>query len=290
MLSDELENLRGIDGPQAHLQSTGCRHRPRHAPAVAVKERTRPEEDGLLREPEGADLAAGVEIGAAVRVHHAFRRARRAGRVVDRQERILVLDGVAYGQHLGAVDEALVALLSFARRDPLIGDLDDTLQRSDLVAQRIDLRRQLRIHQQQPGAGVIEDLADLGTEQAGVDRHEGRADERRREVRGDVPGRVRRQDGHAVSGPDAGAPQGARHAACLARQVAVVPEKIAVSDGGSTRKDAQAALEQDDGRQRVLEHIAVGQAAHGGAPRRACCGRRCPRHRSGGGRVPEIGR
>ena len=58
---DQLEDPRGVDGPQHDVGAAGGGDRPRKAPAVAVEQRQRPQEDGVALELVGDDLAQGVE-------------------------------------------------------------------------------------------------------------------------------------------------------------------------------------------------------------------------------------
>src|SRR5262245_16243752 len=79
-----------IDPAEQDVAGSDAGDGPGKAPAVAVEERERPEEDGPRVHAISDDLRERVQVGAAVRVHDALRTSRRAGGVVDRVGLLLV--------------------------------------------------------------------------------------------------------------------------------------------------------------------------------------------------------
>ena len=92
LLVDQAPDLLRAHRAQAHLRAAGGHDRPGVAPAVAVEHRQGPEVDRVHAVAGGDVLAERVEVGAAVRVHHALRLPGGARRVVDRDRRVLVVD------------------------------------------------------------------------------------------------------------------------------------------------------------------------------------------------------
>ena len=92
LVVEELPDHVRAHGPQAHVRRADRGDRPWGAPAVAVEHRQRPQVDAFGVEPLVDDLSERIQVGAAVRVHHALGGARRPGCVVDRDQARLVLD------------------------------------------------------------------------------------------------------------------------------------------------------------------------------------------------------
>ena len=153
------------------------------------------------------DLGERVEVGAAMRVHHALRATGRARGVVDRDHALLVVDPPRTDRGVGAREQLGV------RRRLERSFLADVVDRHDLLevraARGIEGNRleKLRVRDQNPGARVTKDGLDLGTREAGVDRDEDGVGEWHGEVSDEELGDVREQIGDAVAGRDPGCAQ-----------------------------------------------------------------------------------
>ena len=139
---------------QAHVLCAGRGDRPRVRPAVAVEHRQRPQVGAARRQAGLGDHAERVQVGAAVVGHDALRAARGAGRVVDREQRALVL-GPLQVDGLGVRDQRLV-----------VGD----------HPRGVEQLGQLGIGEHELRAGVLEDVGVVVAREARVERHQHRAD------------------------------------------------------------------------------------------------------------------
>ena len=129
-------------------------------------------------------LGERVQVGAAVRVHDALRPAGRAARVVDRDRVVLGLEPVLGLAVRRAGEELLVAAAEQRGRARPARPRDEVLER--------------RVDDEQPGARVVEDVADLVRHQPRVDRDQHGARRGHAEVRLEQLGRVRREERDAV--------------------------------------------------------------------------------------------
>ncbi len=163
VLLDALEDLGAVDLTQ---HDVGRAHRgrgERMAPAVGVEHRQRVEVDVAVRHRGLPAEHRRVEPVVAMGQLHALGPRRGAGRVVDRRGRALVAC-----PRLGLVGRApdLVVVLAEHER-PLALDL-------------VDQVAQVGVDHQHLGAGVLDDVADLGDGEPEVDRHQHAAPARRR--------------------------------------------------------------------------------------------------------------
>ena len=236
---DQLPDQRRVDLRQADVRRRCSGHRPGEAPAVAVEHRQRPEEHRPRLEPGVHDLGERVQGGAAVGEHDPLRPPGRPARVVD-ADRVVLADEPVLGLAVaGARQKFLVVAAVPADQHAL------DLRRLDEVAQRL-------VDDEQPRAGVGEDVRDLLRHQPGVDRDEHRAGTRHAEVGFeelvDVGGEER--DAIAVRDPALleRNREPPRSLACLRPRQAA----LSVDDGGSVGECERGPLEERDRRQRRM--------------------------------------
>ena len=112
---------------QEHMGSGEHGDRPGEAPAVAVKQRQRPQIDGVVRHFPGDDIVDRIGPGATVRINNALGPARGSGSVVQRQRVPLIIGqgigegGIAFGQQIVKGELAD----PFATRSFAVFDIDD---------------------------------------------------------------------------------------------------------------------------------------------------------------------
>ena len=86
LVANQREHLRRLDLAEAHVRATDGRDDPRERPAVGVEHRQRPQIAVADPHRQVQQRPDGVEVGVAVRDHHALGLRRRAARVVDGQQ------------------------------------------------------------------------------------------------------------------------------------------------------------------------------------------------------------
>ena len=160
-------------------------------------------------------------------------------------------EGGGVGRHaLGAGEEVVprhVALVGAAtEHDDLleVGEGGEVTEGLDVVGVE-----EVGDGEQQPGPGAVQDVCRLVALEAGVERHENRADAVDGRAGDDPLGAVRRPDGYSVTGLDAGGDQG----------------PAGLVDGGQQLRERQAEVALDQG-------LHVGEEP-GGALQRAGNGR-----------------
>jgi hypothetical protein len=188
-------------------------------------------------------------------VHHALGLAGRAGRVVDGEQCVLVLEARLDRQHFGAGHELLVAAAIGARRMRFIRDLDDLLDTLDAGERIVQVGRELGVDQQDARPRVLDDVGDLGRGQARVDRDQRSAEQRHAEGRGQVDRRIGQQHRDGVAVPYAGAPQRSGQPSDLFAEARVAPLLVPVDDADPFAEDVQGAGEQVGGGQRVGANV-----------------------------------
>ena len=153
------------------MRAAGGRYRPHERPAVGVKHREGPEITLVRRHVHVHERSDGIHVSITVRDHHAFGPGRRAARVIDRQEIVLV-DRHASKVRRGGRDERFVIEPTVAR----VLECDKTFHGRQLRADAVDGIQQVAVHADDPRAAMIEDVLEIGRRQAVVDRHEDGAD------------------------------------------------------------------------------------------------------------------
>ena len=186
LLVEQPPDERRVDLRQADVRGARRCHRPREAPPVAMEHRQRPEVDRARGQPGVHDLRERVQGRAAVREHDALRAAGGAARVVDADRVVLALEPVLGLAVAGRLEKRLVVAAGPADEDALdSGVLAE-------VAQRL-------VDDEEPRAGVVEDVRDLLGHQPRVDRDEHGAGSRHAEVRLEQLVNVRGEERDAVA-------------------------------------------------------------------------------------------
>jgi len=114
-----------------------------------------------------------------------------------------------------------------------------------------DLGRQLDIGDHDLGAGVIQDVTDLGGVEPGVDGNQHRPRPQHREMGFEQLGDIGSQYGHPVARSDARALEGARKAADALGELRVRPAPVAVDNRDFIGENPNRPLEKRDRSQRV---------------------------------------
>ena len=252
MVADQAEDQRGIDLAQAHAGTRLQRHRPREAPAVAVKHRQRPQVDRMQRHRPGDDVRHRVQIRAAVMGNDALRIAGGAGGVVQRDRVPLV------GRQLPCEVRVAIGKERFIRHvaEPLAGgrivvvDLDH--ERAPFAQQRerlLDHAGEFAIGQQHLGFAVLQREGDRFGVEPCVQRVEHCAGHRHREVGLEHRRYVGQHHRDGVADADAAMHQAAGQA--TAARVRFTPGLAArtVDDRGAVRIHVGRALDETDRRQ-----------------------------------------
>ncbi len=214
------------------------------APAVAMEHWQRPEVDAVGGHPVFQQLAKGIEIGAAMGVHHPLRAAGRAAGVVNRDRLVLVGDRPIERIGAAAGQEGLV--VDARQPDPTgdVLDVDDRLDRLQIRQHRFNDAGQLGVYDKDLGPRVVQDVADLLRVQPGVDGHQNPTGERHSEMAFQQCRDVRDQIGDAVPllHPRRAKRRGEPVHPC--RQFGVGPGPIPVHDSRLLTKDRRAALKE----------------------------------------------
>ncbi len=223
LVPDRLPDALRVDLAQGDVGRPGCGDRPREAPAVAVEHRQRPEVRGARVQPGLRGHRERLQVGAAVGVHDALGTTGRAAGVVERQQRQLVLH--RHPQRRGTGQQGLVLVL---------GSPDD--HQPDVAAElgeqgpgEVD---EVLVDQEDPGAGVADDVGQLSGAQPGVERVEHRPGPRHPEVRLQGEPGVGRQHRDPVPRLHAEAGQRAGQALAPLGELLVGPADRAVHQGG----------------------------------------------------------
>ena len=157
---------------QADVRRARGGHRPGEAPAVAVEHRQRPQVDrARCRAGRARTSRERVQVGAAVGVHDALGPAGRAARVVD-------ADRVVLARPAGPRARPPRA----ARGTPRSRRRLRTTRTRSTAASSTRWRSD-SCHDEDPRAGVLEDVGDLLRHEPGVDRDEHGPGARHAEVR-----------------------------------------------------------------------------------------------------------
>ncbi|BAT09353.1 Os09g0555850, partial [Oryza sativa Japonica Group] len=205
--------VHGVGGRRADadVRAAARRHAPGEGPAVAVEHRERPQVDRLVADAPLEKKAHGVEVRAAVAVHDALGRRRRAGGVVERDGVPLVLHRPRrVPRRVSPRHQLLVLELADAGARRLVGVVDDDEQRQgrpDLAAVAVAVAHdglervggdadELVVDEEHLGLGVPDDGGDVGRVEAGVDGVQHRSGHRHGEVHLVQRRRVGRDDGH----------------------------------------------------------------------------------------------
>ena len=155
----------------------------------------------------GDDLAERVEVGATVGVHDALGSPGGPRGVVDGDDRVLVVDGPGHRLRRRELEGLLerFGLRPEAGRVRLgavgIGGDQDQLQLlGHLVAQS---RQQVRVRDEHPDSGMLDDVRDLRGREPGVERDHGTPGQWDSELREQRLGRVRCENADPVTARDA---------------------------------------------------------------------------------------
>ena len=231
------------------------RHRPGEAPAIAVEHGERPEIARLEVHARLDQLADGVHVRAAGAVHHAFRAARRARGVVDRDRLLLVLEPARDGRRRALGEKILVRI---ARRARVVHAHDaDTGE-----VERLDELGELGIDEEEARARVAEDIADLVRAEPRIDRHQDAARPGHAVVRLEHRGDVRAQEGDAVVLGEPGGAQGGGEPVHPLLELPVRVAPGAVDHRDLVGKHAGAPLEEADGRELGSIDVLLGHRAN----------------------------
>ena len=271
MLGDRVVHGLGAHPPQAHVRAGDDRQRPREAPAVAVEHGQRPQIDGMLAHAGFDVVGVAHERGAAVMVDDALRIARGAGCVVERDGVPFVgwhppdELGVAGGEHrLVVVGRKLLAGL----RKLGVVVVDDGGFGLRQHQGRLRQRGELAVGDQQLGISVVELEGDDRSVEPGVDGVQHGADHGHAVVRLEHRRRVGEQHRHRVARTDAARYQPRRQPAATLVELRVREALVAVDDGGVIGEDQRRALQELEGRQRLVvgrvfvEVLVVGISGH----------------------------
>jgi hypothetical protein len=173
---DGVVHLGGVHAAQAHVGATYRRHPPREAPPVGVEHGQRPQVRRPRRHRPLHERVDGDQEDAAVAVHHALGRRRRAGGVIEYHR--VPLAGWPHPRELRVtpVEERLVRQRPRRRRGELrlvrVLDGNDArrrVPRRELTQRVPDERHARRVGEDELGAGVAEQDGDRARVQARVD-------------------------------------------------------------------------------------------------------------------------
>ena len=224
------------------------------APAVGVEHRQRPQLDVVVRDAQVRDEVVGVDVAVAVREHHALRTRRRAGRVVDRRDVVLVLldgrsptCGLLRDQRL-PVGPAVGRVAGILRDDPLP-------HRRQAGADLFDHADVLMVDEQHRDAGVVDDVLVVGGGQAEVERHKNGADLCDAVVALEEEVRVGAEDAHPIAGLHAERAQRVRELVHPCAELRIRESPIAVDDGSLRRIEADGAAQKVVDQQRYFHGI-----------------------------------
>ena len=224
---------------QAHVGRADGGDGPRGAPAVAMEHRQGPQVDAVLVVPGVHDLGERVQVGAPVGVDGALRLPGGAGRVVDRDRRMLLGDRPGQRVPGGPAEELGV------RHDPRVGGqigpggFGLAVLGHHQLRHRVEALRGGHRGGQQRGVGdqdlrarMTQDVRHLFRDEPGVHRDQNPARQRHREVGDEHLGQVRHQVGDPVARLDAGRAQRPRHPRGFGFQFGVAEPPPAVDHGG----------------------------------------------------------
>ena len=157
MFLDPAQDLGSVDLANHDVGRADGRGGERVAPAVGVEHRERVQVDVAVRDRSLPAEDRGVEPVVAVRQLHTLGPRSGSGGVVDGGGGVLLVDRIGVPRlGVGGLAPDLVVVIAE----------DELVRAVDLV----DQVRQVRIDHQHLGAGVLDDVADLGDAEAEVDR------------------------------------------------------------------------------------------------------------------------
>ncbi|MCY1336266.1 hypothetical protein D9M69_220680 [compost metagenome] len=251
VLANRIEHGGSIHPPQADAGTGVGRQRPGEAPAIAVEQRQRPQEDGVPGHVPVEHVRQRSQIGAAMVVDHALRVACGAGGIVEGDGLPFVGGLAALPVRIAPGQEALV----FDIRQPAApfdGGIDDVDHQRLVVEQRqcgFDYVSVLRVGDQHLCLRVPEHEGDGGRVQAHVQRVQHGATHGHAEMHLQHLRRVGGHHGHRIARPDAGGHQRRREAAAAVQHCPPARAALAVDDGCTLRVDLGRPAQEGDRRQ-----------------------------------------
>ena len=205
---DQLPDAIRVGLAQTDVLPSDGGYSPSGAPAVAVKHGQRPQVDRFRRVLGVDDLGKGVEVGPAVGIHDSLGSAGGSRGVVDRDRALLVIDIPGEGLLGAAGCEVIPCGCPGFGGDTGIVDGDHLGDRLQLGDNRGEGLQQFGVGEEQLGAGVVADVADLLRGEPSVDGDEHSAGQRYREVRQQHLGDVGTEERHPLARLDTGRLQG----------------------------------------------------------------------------------
>ena len=232
---DQVEDFDGIDSREADVRRGRGGNGPWKAPAVAVEHRQRPEIDAVRSQVRVEDFGERILIRSAVCIHHTLRLAGRPARIIDRDGRIFVRQGVVDRRARGGRHERVEfgGIAVAADADPL-----------DVRSETLDQRRKLSVVDRDARAAVPDDVFDLGLHQPDVQRAQDRTGERDGEVRFEECALIFRQHGDAVARRYTEAAQRMGEPIDAFEHLRIGAALVTVDDGDPLAKDERRALEK----------------------------------------------
>ena len=188
------------------------------------------------------DFADGVGPRSAVAEHDALGKARGAGGVVDGDA------GIFVGHRRQVAERGRRSACATKEALVIVDHMGDTGVG--------DQRLELRVHQQDFGAAMVQDPLQFGGGETGVQHHQDGADPHRAEVRLQRHGAVEGQDGHAVAGLHAELQQGGRLAFHASAEFGVGEAAVALDDRGEVSPGVDAARQEIERSER-RDHAAI---------------------------------
>ncbi len=282
--SDAIENGLRLDLAQTDVDPGPRGHRPRKAPAVAMKHGQSPQIDRVLGHVPFENIGHRIHIRAAMGVHHALGFAGRAGGVIQ-GDRIPLVGHI--GQRL-ARQTFCEQRLIIQRADALaaghelrIGHVDHQRRRQTLLHRErhglLHHGRQFRIDQHGLGAAVQQHVGQrLGVE-PGVEGVEHQPGHGHAELRFHHGRHIGQHDRHHIPALQAPSHQGRCQPSAALARLRPVALQAAVKDGQALRIKVGGMIQKDQRRERRVVGAIGGEVSvlHIGLlVSTTCCSRR----------------
>ena len=207
--TNRVEYALGLDPTHTNIGPGIRRHRPRKAPAIAVKHRQGPQVDRASRHPPVDDVRQGIQIRAAVMVDNALGISGRSRRVIERNRIPFVCGQLPFIGVVAVGDEGLIvrSTKTLSTGTQCIGNVDDQGLAFQLRQCAFHCRCELGVCDEHLGFAVLKHESNRRRIQTCIECVEDSACHRHAEMRLDHLRRIGGHQRNGVADADAGSRQ-----------------------------------------------------------------------------------
>src|SRR5271156_1798866 len=165
---DEAENFFGIETLDHDVLAAEKGKEMRNAPAIGVEKRNDVQLDVGIGNFEGHAGVERVEIDVAVREHHTFGIGTGAAGVEEFGDGVFVDGGDVQGVWRGGREQLVVIVRSEPGGFRSAFEQAESFDGGEILAEGVDERKKLLFDEEDGGAGIVEDVAELASRETNV--------------------------------------------------------------------------------------------------------------------------